>query len=76
VPAGSPSVPSRVCAGAARRGRGVAGCRAKGKSGEEERRGRLTRGSHMSVKEKKKEEGTGGLGCGVSGLLGLAGLAG
>jgi hypothetical protein len=45
-------------------------------SGEEEKRGRLTHGSHMSVKEKKKEEGTGGLGSGVSGLLGLAGPTG
>jgi hypothetical protein len=30
----------------------------------------------MSAKEKKNEEGTGGLGCDVSGLLGLAGPAG
>jgi hypothetical protein len=48
----------------------------KGEKWRRRQKRELTRGSHMSAKEKKTEEGTGGLGCGVSGLLGLAGLAG
>jgi hypothetical protein len=37
---------------------------------------RLTSQSHMSAKEKKKEEGTDGLGCGAKRPAGLAGLVG
>jgi hypothetical protein len=55
-------------------------CRAEGESDEEGRRERLTRGSHMSAKERKKKRGSsGGLGCGAkrpAGLVGLVGLAG